>query len=132
MVSVSDRAWAWPAVRYTPSVRWVVWLAEGAPTDITGPVVIGRSPSPEVVPGVEPDRVLLLTVSDPGRFLSRSHLVVEPAAETLRLRNASTRNPVKVVGIDGGVALVAAGQAYEVRGTARAVIGEVLIDLIAV
>ncbi len=71
-----------------------------------------------------------MTVSDPGRFVSRSHLVIEPVGDALRVQNTSSRNPVKVIDIDGGVTLVSAGQPYEIRKTSRAIIGGVLIDLI--
>lgn len=108
----------------------MLWLGEGAPTEILGPVVIGRSPSAEAVPGAPPERTRLVTVSDPERIVSRSHLVIEPVGEALRLRNVSSRNPVKVVGIDGGVALVAGERPFEVRTTSRAVIGAVIVDLI--
>ena len=108
----------------------MIWQADGGPIDIEGPVVVGRSPSTDAVPGAPAEGVQLVTVSDPGRFVSRSHLVVEPVGDVLRLRNNSSRNPVKVIDIDGGVALISAGQPFEVRTTSRAIIGGVLIDLI--
>ncbi len=108
----------------------MIWLAEGGPTDVDGPVVVGRSPSFDVVPDAPPERVQLLTVTDPGRFVSRSHLLIVPIGDALRLQNTSSRNPVKVIDIDGGVVLVSAGQPFELRKTSRAIIGGVLIDLI--
>lgn len=110
--------------------NWVMWPADGAPVPVTTTIVIGRSPTAAVLSEAVSEPPILVTVDDGDRLVSRSHLVLRPAGSRLEVHNASTRNPVTIVDLLGGVVSIATGQRFEVERMSRVIVGDVIIDLI--
>jgi len=72
--------------------RWTLVLPDGARVSLDGPVLLGRDPA-----GI-PDRpgARLLPVADGGKTVSKTHALLEPAAEGVRVRDLHSTNGVAI------------------------------------
>lgn len=101
-------------VNRRPKAEWALRLASGELVLVDGPLLIGRNPSPRLGP-VGARRV---TVDDPGRTMSRSHLIVVPhPGAGIALRDVSSANGIVLVSPDGSESEIELGG--EVRITDR-------------
>jgi len=77
--------------------RWRLELPNGVEVAVEGPLVIGRRPDAAAAP----PRARLVTVDDPDRTVSRSHLIVAPSVGGVLLTDLSGHNGVVIEGLDG-------------------------------
>jgi len=106
--------------RYGP-YDFVLRLADGQGHPIDGPILFGRRPDP--LRG--PEGARLVVIDDPQRTVSRSHLLVEPRADGILLRNLSMVNALVLVSPEGDEAEVEPGGAITVTGACSVILGAV-------
>jgi hypothetical protein len=78
--------------RVAPLRRWALVLPDGARVDLDGPVLLGRDPA-----GI-PDRpgARLVPLADSGKTVSKTHALVEPTAEGVRVRELHSTNGIAI------------------------------------
>ena len=77
--------------------RWRLVLPNGTALAIEGPMLVGRRPDAQA----GPPRARLVTIDDPRRTVSRSHLVVAPIQGGVRATDVSGRSGIVVESVDG-------------------------------
>ncbi len=99
--------------------EFIVRLADGLAHPIDRPTLFGRRPDPEQ----GPTGVRLVSIDDPQRTVSRSHLLVQSSEAGILLRNLSTVNALVLIGPDGSEAEVGPGGAITVTDACRVILG---------
>ena len=64
----------------------------GEVVELDRPVLVGRSPAPSEVRGLEDSAPTVLTVPSPGQLISRNHLLIELDEWSVLARNLSESN----------------------------------------
>jgi hypothetical protein len=84
--------------------QWSLMLPDGTRVSLAGPLLLGRDPA-----GI-PDRpdARLLPVADPGKTVSKTHALLEPGPEGVRVRELHSTNGV-AIDTAGGRQLLAPG-----------------------
>lgn len=98
----------------SPAARaWVLELPDGTRCALTGPLLLGRNPA-----GI-PDRpdAELLAVIDPVKTVSKTHALLEPSADGVRVRDLHSTNGAAVDTAGGRQVLSAGGQAVAPPGS---------------
>lgn len=99
---------------------WLLRLPDGTGLLVDRLLLIGRSPDPVI----GPVGARLVTLDDPARTVSRSHVIAGPAEHgELLLRNVSTVNALVVIGADGAEFKVEAGGSILLVEAARILVG---------
>jgi len=101
--------------RVAPQPRpraWVLVLPDATRVGLDGPLLLGRSPA-----GI-PDRpdAALLPVNDPGKTVSKTHALVEPAPGGVRVRDLHSTNGVAIDTSAGREVLTAGSEALAPEG----------------
>ena len=97
-----------------PAARaWALVMPDGARHALSGPLLLGRNPA-----GI-PDRpdAGLLAVVDPGKTVSKTHALLEPSADGVRLRDLHSTNGVAVDTAGARQLLTAGGEALAPAGS---------------
>ena|GEM_PF-1789480 len=78
--------------RVAPPRRWALELPDGTRVSLDAPMLIGRDPASI------PDRPVasLLPVADPGKTVSKTHALLEPDAEGVRVRDLHSTNGIAI------------------------------------
>jgi hypothetical protein len=113
--------------RVAPTARaWVLVWPDGTRLALTVPLLLGRNPA---AIADRPDAELL-AIADPGKSVSKTHALLEPAAEGVRLRDLHSTNGVVVDG-PGGRELGAAGGELLAPAGATILLGSFAIGVVA-
>ncbi len=106
--------------------RWALVLADGARVSLDGPLLLGRDPA-----GI-PDRpeAGLLPLADPGKTVSKTHALLEPAPDGVRVRELHSTNGVAIDTPAGRELLPAGGEAIAPFG-ATVMLGSFAIGVTA-
>jgi len=107
-----------------PKAEWVLRLPSGDAVPVDRPLLIGRNPSASAG---DPD-ARLVRIDDPGRTVSRTHVLVvpEPGAGIL-LRDVSSANGIVLVSPDGRESEIASGGKLRIESPCAMVLGTVEI-----
>lgn len=97
-----------------------VVLTDGQRVTITGTALVGRNPSPR--PGERPDR--LIRVADPGRSVSKTHLLLGVDRGGLWLKDRDSTNGTVVTLADGQQILCGAEQQVRLPAGATVAFGD--------
>jgi len=113
-------------VNRKPKAEWGLRLDTGELVLVDGPLLLGRNPAPMAGP-VGARRV---TIADPGRTVSRSHLVVipEPGAGIV-LRDVSSANGIVLVAPDGSESEIESGGEVRIADRCSILLGTVEIGI---
>jgi len=103
-----------------PGERFVLQFSTGESVTVTGSGLIGRNPRPE--PGEFFDA--LVTVSDPSRSVSKTHLEFGLERGEFLIRDRNYGNGTTPRAPEAPIVLVVAGRRYRVPRGARVDIGE--------
>lgn len=78
--------------RVAPPRRWALVLPDGVRVSLDGPLLLGRDPA-----GI-PDRpdAGLLPLTDSGKTVSKTHALLEPSAEGVRVRELHSTNGIAI------------------------------------
>jgi hypothetical protein len=92
--------------------RWALAMPDGTRVSLDGPLLLGRDPA-----GI-PDRpeARLLPVSDPGKTVSKTHALLDPTPEGVRVRELHSTNGVAIDTEEGRRLLTAGGEAVAPSG----------------
>lgn len=92
--------------------RWALTMPDGTRVSLDGPLLLGRDPA-----GI-PDRTeaRLLPVSDPGKTVSKTHALLDPTPEGVRVRELHSTNGVAIDTEEGRRLLTAGGEAVAPSG----------------
>jgi len=101
------------------SYDFVVRLADRQGHPVDGPLLLGRRPDPLRAP----EGARLVVIDDPQRTVSRSHLLVEPGADGILLRNLSMVNAFVLVSPGGDETEVEPGGGITVTGACSVILG---------
>ena len=106
--------------------RWALVLPDGARVSLDGPLLVGRDPA-----GI-PDRpdAALLPLADPGKTVSKTHALLEPALDGVRVRELHSTNGVAIDTPAGRELLRAGGEAIAPLG-ATVMLGSFAIGVAA-
>jgi len=108
-------------VERRPKAEWGLRLGSGELVRVDGPLLLGRNPAPMTGP-VGARRV---TIDDPGRTVSRSHLVVVPQPGAgIVLRDVSSANGIVLVAPDGTESEIEPGGELRVADRCAILLGE--------
>ncbi|MES1169368.1 MAG: FHA domain-containing protein [Leifsonia sp.] len=108
----------------SPVIRaWVLVLPDGTRLALTGPLVLGRNPASI------PDRpeAELLAVVDPGKTVSKTHALLEPDSEGVRVRDLHSTNGVSVDAVAETVVGAPARRVLNAGGEAVAPVGSTIL-----
>lgn len=105
---------------------WVLTLPDGARLPLTGPLLLGRDPA--AIPSHPAAQLLALT--DPGKTVSKTHALLEPAAVGVRVRELHSTNGVAVDG-PGGRQVAAAGGELIAPAGSNILLGSFPIGVVA-
>jgi hypothetical protein len=98
----------------SPATRaWVIELPDGTRRALSGPLLLGRNPA-----GI-PDRpeAGLLAVVDPIKTVSKTHALLEPSADGVRVRDLHSTNGVAIDTAGERRLLTAGGEAIAPQGS---------------
>ncbi|CAN5161339.1 hypothetical protein BH11ACT2_BH11ACT2_16190 [soil metagenome] len=105
------------ATQIVPRGQWRLVIDKGAPVTVTGAGVIGRAP--DAAPGRQ-----TVTISDPGRSLSRNHLGFERDARgRLFVFDLNSGNGTEIVTADGARTECVPARRYSVADGDTVLIG---------
>jgi hypothetical protein len=92
IIEAADPETAVEDTRVAPPRRWALVLPDGTRVSLDAPTLIGRDPA-----GI-PDRpgASLLPVADSGKTVSKTHALLEPAAEGVRVRDLHSTTGVAI------------------------------------
>ena len=92
--------------------RWALTLPDGTRVGLDGPLLLGRDPAgiPE-----RPDAGLL-PLADPGKTVSKTHALLEPTPDGVRVRELHSTNGVAIDTPAGRELLSAGGEAIAPLG----------------
>lgn len=98
--------------RVTAPLRWAVVMPDGTRVNLDGPLLLGRDPA-----GI-PDRAeaRLLPVLDQGKTVSKTHALLDPTPEGVRVRELHSTNGVAIDTAAGRELLTAGGEAVAPSG----------------
>ncbi|WP_309232726.1 FHA domain-containing protein [Actinotalea sp. JY-7885] len=105
--------------RAVPRATLQLW--DGSTLDLAGTALVGRNPAPR---DGEPEPDRLLAVPDPGRSVSKTHLVLGVDAEGVWLRDRNSTNGTIVTLGDGQQILCAPEQKVRVPDRASVAFGD--------
>lgn len=114
-----------PARSKVPSLpacpaRATLLLTDGRRIPLSGTALVGRAPVPR--PGE--DDVVLVTIADPTRSVSKTHLAIGVDAGGVWVRDRASTNGTVVTLADGQQILCAAGQQVRLPGGASVAFGD--------
>jgi len=113
-------------VQRGPKAEWGLRLGSGELVLVDGPLLLGRNPAPMAGP-VGARRV---TIDDPGRTVSRSHLVVIPQPGAgIVLRDVSSANGIVLVAPDGGESEIEPGGEVRIADRCAIILGNYEIGI---
>ncbi|HWL03073.1 MAG TPA: FHA domain-containing protein [Microbacteriaceae bacterium] len=113
-------------VNRKPKAEWGLRLASGELVPVDGPLLLGRNPAPMAGP-IGARRV---TIADPGRTVSRSHLVVLPQPGAgIVLRDVSSANGIVLVAPDGSESEIESGGEVRIADRCTILLGTVEIGI---
>ena len=106
--------------------RWALALPDGTRVSLDGPLLLGRDPA-----GI-PDRpdAALLPLADPGKTVSKTHALLEPTPDGVRVRELHSTNGVAIDTPAGRELLPAGGEAIAPLG-ATVMLGSFAIGVAA-
>jgi hypothetical protein len=107
----------YPVDSVLPVIR--VLFDDGTSWEGAGPVLLGRDPAPEESDGV----VSLHSIKDPGRSVSKTHVLLEPLGDGVRVVDRHSSNGTEFT-VAGVVTVVAPGSAIEVPFGAKVTVGD--------
>ncbi|MCM3505287.1 FHA domain-containing protein [Curtobacterium sp. ODYSSEY 48 V2] len=107
-------------VKTTSDAPFVLHFSTGERTAVHGTGLLGRLPRPQ--PGERFDD--LLTVHDPGKSVSKTHLELGRDGDDLWVSDRHSGNGTVIRHIDGSIRRCEAGRRYRVERGARVDIGE--------
>lgn len=99
-------------------------LPDGRTISVAGPTLLGRDPQPR--PG---ETATTLVSTGPDRSVSKTHALLEPADDGVRLTDRRSTNGTAVLAPDGNRRVIPAETPAGVRRGERIRLGEVVIDV---
>lgn len=113
-------------VERKPKAEWGLRIATGEIVPVDGPLLLGRNPAPMAGP-VGARRV---SIDDPGRTVSRSHLVVVPQPGAgIVLRDVSSANGIVLVAPDGTESEIESGGEVRIADRCSIILGNYEIGI---
>jgi len=112
--------------RVAPPRRWTLVLPDGTRVSLDGPVLLGRDPA-----GI-PDRpdAGLLPLADSGKTVSKTHALLEPGNEGVRVRELHSTNGIAIDTAVGRQVLSPGGDAIA-PAAATIMLGSFAIGVVA-
>lgn len=108
-----------PPTQGTPTTPWRLVADDGTTLALDGPVVVGREPSTDLVPGAT-----ALAVDDPQRTMSKTHAVLRATSAELTVEDLSSTNGVYLVDGAGSEERLPAGSATALVDGQRITFGD--------
>lgn len=97
----------------SPPRAWVLVLPDGARLRLEGPLLLGRDPA-----GIpERPEAALLPLADPGKTVSKTHALLDPSPDGVRVRDLHSTNGVAVDTAQGRQLVSAGSEAVAPPGS---------------